>query len=164
MNTRMISFDTSTTTSGFACFVNGIIKDSGVIDFKKEKDSVIRRENMCIALKQKIKTFKPDIVVVERPPLVRSPYVLIELAEIVGVVKGCAIDNCEYIEYSVTEWRKFVKDKDETLPRGRKELKMWDIDKFNKVFGYMPIDDNEADAGLIGLARINQIKKYESEK
>ncbi len=155
--TKTLAFDTSSTISGYAYFENGILTKSGIIDKSKEKDSVIRVEDMCIALIEMLKEHKPDIVVIERPPYCNSPDTLIMLSEIVGCVKGYAICNyADYVEYGVTAWRKLVADKGEMIPRKRPEAKIWDMDRCEKLFGFIPKDDNEADAILIGQARINE--------
>ena len=166
MKTRMISFDTSTTKSGYACYENGILVDKGVIDCSKEKDTLIRIENMCLELVGMLKKYKPDIVVVEKPPFINSPQTLIQLSEIVGCCRGWAITQgfCEFIEYMPNEWRSLIKKKDEKIPKKREECKEWDI---RKVYEYMPniefiTDDNEADAILIGLARIKQFMLIEN--
>ena len=161
MKTRMIAFDTSTTKSGYACYENGVLVDKGVIDYSREKDTEIRIENMCIALVEMLKKYKPDIVVVEKPPFINSPQTLIQLSEIVGCCRGWAITQgyCEFVEYLPNEWRSLVKrNAEEKIPRKRDECKEWDI---RKVYEYMPnisylTDDNEADAILIGLARMRQ--------
>ena len=166
MKTRMIAFDTSTTKSGYACFENGILVEKGVIDCSKEKDTMIRIENMCLELVGMLKKTKPDIVVVEKPPFINSPQTLIQLSEIVGCCKGWAITQgySEFIEYMPNEWRALVKRENEKIPRKREECKAWDIDK---VYEYMPniediTDDNEADAILIGIARMRQFMTAEN--
>ena len=163
MTTRMIALDTSTTKSGYAYFENGTLQEKGVIDCNKEKDAVVRIENMCFGLVELLKKHKPDIVVVERPPFINSPLTLIQLSEIVGCCKGWAITQgyCDFVEYMPNEWRSLIKDTDEKIPRKRDDCKLWDIDK---VYKYMPnieplADDNEADAVLIGLARIRQMSQ-----
>ena len=156
--TKLLALDTSTTKTGYAYFENGKIKESGVIDLSKGKDSALRYENMFTLILERFNQYNPDIVVIELPPLVKDPWTLIKLSKIVGAVKGWAHQKCEYIEYLATEWRAIVKEGNETLPKGRDLIKKWDIDKFIKCFNYSPKDDNEADAGLIGLARIKEVE------
>lgn len=156
--TKMVSLDTSSTISGYAYFENGILKEHGIIDKNKEKNSLIRVEDMTIALIEKLKKYKPDIVICETPPFMNSPKTLIMLAEIVGVVKGWAISGgfAEFVEIGPTEWRRLVADPDEKIPTKRDPAKIWDIAKVKKIFNIEAIDDNEADAILIGQARINE--------
>jgi len=155
--TKLMSFDTSSTNSGWAYFENGNLIESGAIDCQKEKDTVIRIEDMCIALKHILCEKKPDIVVIETPPYIRDPRTLIMLAEIVGVVKGWAIDKAEYIEYMPQQWRSFVKSEGERVPTKRNDCKVWDLSKVELLYGKTSISDDEADAILIGRARINQM-------
>ena len=158
---KMISLDTSSTISGYAYWENGHMVKSGVLDHSKQKDAVTRVENMSIDLISQLKTLNPDIVVVERPPYCNSPDTLIMLSEIVGCVKGWAISNdADYVEYAVSKWRKLVAGPNETIPTKRKEAKPWDIQKVKDIFNITAIDDNEADAILIGLARIAQFDQF----
>lgn len=156
--TKMIALDTSTTKSGYAFYENGELIKKGTIDCSKEKDTTIRIENMCFGLIELLQKYKPDIVVVEKPPFINSPQTLIQLSEIVGVCKGWAITQgyCEFVEYMPNEWRSLIKEKDEKIPRKREECKKWDMDKASLFFGsnFAFVTDDEADAALIGLARI----------
>jgi len=159
MPIRLVSLDTSTTRTGWAYFENAELVDSGVIICEKEKDTVIRQENMIIAILHDIlDKFKPDIVVIERPPFINSPKTLVDLAEIVGAVRGRVMDRAEYVEYWPNEWRKLVAAPDEAIPRKRMLCKEWDIQKVRELFRNVSIvDDNHADAILIGKARCNEI-------
>ncbi len=158
--TKMVSFDTSSTITGVAYFENGKLVRSFVIDKSKEKDTLIRVEDMCIALVETLKAYKPDIVAIERPPFCNSPDTLIMLSEIVGCAKGWAINNCaDYVEYAVNSWRKLVAKEGETIPRKRNEAKVWDVARCKELYGFIPQDDNEADAILIGHARINEFQR-----
>ena len=65
----------------------------------------------------------------------------------------------DYVEYIPSQWRALVKDGGESVPRKSKDCKVWDIAKV-KSMGYDPIDDNEADAILIGQARINEFARF----
>lgn len=158
--TRMLAFDSSSTITGVAYFENGKLVKSFVIDKSREKDALIRVEDMCIALVETLKEHKPDIVAIERPPFCNSPDTLIMLSEIVGCVKGWAISNyADYVEYAVNSWRKLVAKDGETIPRKRNEAKVWDMARCKEVYGFVPRDDNEADAVLIGYARIKEFEK-----
>ena len=158
--TRMLAFDSSSTITGVAYFENGKLVKSFVIDKSREKDTLIRVEGMCIALAQTLKKFTPDIVVIERPPYCNSPDTLIMLSEIVGCVKGWAICNyADYVEYAVNSWRKLVAKEGETIPTKRNEAKAWDMARCKAIYNVVPADDNEADAILIGHARIKEFEK-----
>lgn len=165
MRTGMIALDTSTTKSGYAYFVNGRLEDKGVVDCSKEKNTDIRIEDMCIGLVNLLKKYKPDIVVIEKPPFINSPQTLIQLSEIVGCCRGWAITQgyCEFVEFMPNQWRSLIKNENDKIPRKREECKQWDIDMVHHYFPDIACvtDDNEADAILIGLARI---KEFMTEK
>ncbi len=153
----MLSFDTSSTITGYAYWENGALIVSGVLSHVKEKNTTSRIENMTVDIINLLKKHKPDIVVVEQPPLCNSPKTCVMLAELVGCVKGYALfNNADYVEFKVNEWRKLIAGKDEKVPYRRNEAKEWAIQKVLKIHNQDVADDNEADAILIGQARINQ--------
>lgn len=158
--TKMVSFDTSSTDSGYAYFENSKLTDYGSINLKKEKDSLIRQEDMIIALSGIVKKYKPDICVIESPPLINSPRTLIILTEIIGAVRGMVIDSAEYVEYTPPVWRKLISP-NEKIPIKRTEAKAWDISKVKDIFDVTTDNDNIADAILIGYARICNIQNIE---
>lgn len=152
---KMVSLDTSSKKTGYGYFENGKLIESGVLDHEKEKDVIIRVEDMCIDIIEHLKRFQPDIVVIEQPPYCNSPATLIMLSEIVGCAKGWAITHyAEFVEYKVNEWRKLVAGKEENIPTKREAAKEWDKEKFTEIFKRKPVNDDEADAVLIGIARI----------
>lgn len=157
---KLMGLDTSSTITGWALFENGKYINSDILfhDYKK-LDPVIRVEDMCIDIVNTLNKYNPDIVVIERPPYCKDPKTLIMLSEIVGVAKGWSLTKgfCEYVEYAPNEWRKLVANEGEIIPTKREKCKLWDKQKFIELVGREPIDDNEADAFLIGLARINFI-------
>ncbi len=157
--TKMVSLDTSSTITGYAYWENANLTDSGILYHNNEKNTVIRVEDMTIDIIETLKRYKPDIVVVEQPPFCNSPKTCVMLAEIVGCAKGFAISHgADFVEYTVTEWRKLVANDSEKIPRKRDEAKEWDINKVRTIFQKEVEDDNEADAILIGLARIRQFE------
>ncbi len=157
--TKMISFDTSSTITGWAFYENGILKEHGIIDKSKEKDTDIRIEDMCIAIVEILNKYKPIIVATEEQAFARSVSVAVMNAKILGVIHGWCLTTgyCEFVALRPSHWRKLVAD-NEQVPTNRKEAKPWDIKRVEEIYGYTPKDDNEADAILVGLARINEFK------
>ena len=163
----LIALDTSSTCTGTALYKEAEYITSGVIDLKKISDSKDRQNEMSLQLINLLNNYQPGIVVIERPPLVKDPQSLIMLSEIIGCVKGWAIMTgldsddtfVDYIEYTPSQWRALVKNEGESVPRKSKDCKAWDIAKV-KSMGYDPVDDNEADAILIGQARINEFAGF----
>ena len=115
---------------------------------------------MCRELINLLCNKKPDIVVIEMTVVPNNTGTQRLLSEIVGVVRGWCLSqrkNIEFVRLRPTEWRKLVKDKNEKVPKSKKDgLKLWDIKKVKELFGFTPIDDNEADGVLLGCARIRQ--------
>lgn len=157
--TRMVSLDTSSTITGYAYWENGILTKSGILYHENEKNPIIRVEDMTMDIINLLKSCKPDIVAIEQPPFCNSPKTCVMLAEIVGCAKGYAIAaGADFVEYTVNEWRKLVAGA-EKIPRNRNEAKKWDIDKVMNMYPSINLeDDNEADAILIGVARIRQFE------
>lgn len=156
---RMVSFDTASTISGWAFYENGILKEHGVVDKSKEKDTDIRVEDMCIALIELLNKYKPVIVAVEEQAFARSVSVAVMNAKILGVLQGwcLTIGYSEFVALRPSHWRKLVSDNG-PVPTDRKDAKAWDVKKVEEIYGFTPKDDNEADAILVGLARINEFK------
>ena len=48
--TKLIGLDTSSSCSGYSIFINGIYSNSGILNYKNEKNSNKRLQEMCIAL------------------------------------------------------------------------------------------------------------------
>ena len=157
--TRLVGLDTSSSITGFSLYERAKLKEHGILDHHKEKDVLIRTEDMVIDISRILKEYKPQIIVIESPPLVNSPKTLILLSEIVGVVRGWSIASgyAEYVEYGANEWRKLIAGEDEKVPRSRNDAKPWDMEKVRNLFGVEPVDDNEADGILVGAARIKQM-------
>ena len=166
----LAAFDTSTTASGFAIFdhenENGVntLRISDVINLN-QKDVDERTSIMIAGILYRLNESFPKHVIIERAPYVQDPHALIYLSEIIGAVRGWALDNgVDYKEYSPSQWRRLVKDEDEKIPSGRNNCKAWDMKKAFLLFGFQPKDDNEADAVLIGAARIKALKTGVDEK
>lgn len=153
--TRMVSFDTSSSSTGYAYFENAVLKESGTIDLTNVKNSDTRFNKMCEKISAYSNQKKPHILIVEEPPFCNSPQTFKMLSEIVGVTRGYAIvKGEEQVEYPVNVWRKFIASPGESIPNKRDDCKKWDINKVETILKIKPKDDNEADAILIGIARV----------
>ena len=107
----LLSLDTSTTSTGWAVFQNGIYQDSGVIDeFKKEKNGYKRLGLMVKKLLMYIEQLNPDIIVIEKDVVFGNMKVIDMLMKIIGAVYGfCLKNEITYYEFAPSEWRKYVK-------------------------------------------------------
>ena len=155
--TTLLSLDTSTKDTGCAIFENGKYSYSKFIDVSNVKNSEERISEMIRSIYALFNEISPSIVVVELTSVMRNPDTQRKLTMVLGAILGkCIEDGIAYYSYRPTEWRSLIKDDGEKLPRKREELKMWAIDRCHR-FGYENvIDDNQAEAILIGLAYINQ--------
>ena len=153
----LLSLDTSTTSTGWAVFQNGIYQDSGVIDeFKKEKNGYKRLGLMVKKLLMYIEQLNPDIIVIEKDVVFGNMKVIDMLMKIIGAVYGfCLKNEITYYEFAPSEWRKYVKL--EAFGRKRTEFKQASIkyikDNFNKE-----VNDDEADAICVGIAYCKKFK------
>lgn len=155
--TRMISLDTSTVKTGFAYWENGKLISTDIIDKSKEKDKDIRFEDMCISIIDLLNRYKPHIVCIETTVVSRNVQAQRKLSEILGVVFGWTLCNAaEFVSIRPTEWRSLVTDSGESIPKKREDLKLWSQLKVKQIFDIV-VSDDEADAILLGLARINQM-------
>lgn len=158
MDNKILSLDTSTSSTGWAYFENGKYVKSGIIDLKKNKNTNVRLKQMIAEIYGCIDYYSPTAIVIETPVVVRNPQVQRILTMIFGAVYGkCVVDNIEWQELRPTQWRKYVKSENEKLPRKREELKVWSVDKVKDVFG-VDVSDDESDAILIGQAYYNGLK------
>ncbi len=160
-NTILIGLDLSTSASGYCIFKNAKYKLGGTIDLSSIRETENRINMMQLEILGVLNKYKPDIIVIENPIYKKDIKTYGLLKELVGFVTAYTLANNILLwKYSPSEWRKFVKDANEQLPRKRDELKKWSIAKFTKLFHEYPIDDNHSDSGLIGQAYVNEINSY----
>lgn len=157
--TKLLSFDTSSTSTGWAFFENGVYVDSGMINLntpnhKKiyKNNSEMRLRDMCLAIIDILERVKPDIIVVEKLNVGRNMQAMRLLAEIIGVIYGYTIKNdCYLYKIQATEWRsKLGMQSSKTK---REEFKQLSIDYVKNNFGKETGDD-EADAICAGVGYI----------
>ena len=159
----MISLDTSTTKSGWAYWENGILIEHGVIDLSIIKDKETRIDTMIADIFSLLNKKEPQTIVIEGMQVCNNASVQTMLVEIIGAVKGyCNFKKIEFVKLFPAEWRKYAKDKDEKIPRKRDELKDWAQMKVKILYDETVLDD-EADAVLIGRARVMQFANMPAE-
>lgn len=158
-NIKILTLDSSTSSTGWSLYIGNNLKDYGLINLKKITNSEERVKTMTLTIYDLIKKINPDVVVVELTVVTRNPQVQRVLSMLLGCVAGkCYEKNILFYPLRPTEWRKLVKDKDEKLPRKRDELKLWGINKVKEIFNICIESDDVSDAILIGLAYINIFK------
>lgn len=153
MKYKLISLDTSSSSTGWSYFEDGRYVESGIINLKHIKDTQNRIRQMVIEINELIDHYSPACVVIETPVVVRNPLVQRILTMIFGSVYSmCVIKNITWAELRPTEWRKYIDSGKK--PRKRDELKEWSIHKVFELFN-KDVTDDESDAILIGQAYIN---------
>lgn len=152
----MISLDTSSTKTGWAYWENAVLKESGVICASGNIDE--RMELMGKQIIMLLKNRNPIIVVIEQSTSVKDPKTFRMLSEIVGIARGWAIlKGADYIEYVPSAWRRLIANEDEKIPTNRETCKPWDMQKVKEIFNLDVGGDDEADAILVGFARIKEM-------
>lgn len=153
MSCKVVSLDTSSSSTGWAYFIDGEILQHGCIT-SKIKDSEKRMKEMCLSALQLLNNINPDIVYVEKMSVERNPGTARMLSMIIGVIYGWCISHEKYYEdFRPSEWRSLIKNKDEKIPRKREELKFWSQEKVRTIYGF-EVNDDESDAILIGRSAI----------
>ena len=154
---KLISFDTSTSSTGYAVYISGKLHRYDLIDFKRIKNTDERIKEMILKIYEIIETEKPHIIVAEMTVVTRNAQTQRNLTMILGAIQGkCLENNIFFSLLRPTEWRKLVNNEKEKLPRKREELKQWSKQKVSDILGINDINDDISDAILIGQAYINR--------
>ena len=154
---KLLSLDTSSTSTGYSIYADGVYQTSGCLDLKKYK--LDKPSEMIRQLFSLIENESPDIIVAEEMAVTRNAKTFRVLTMILGAVYGkCIEQNIKWDTLRPTEWRAAVRGKDEKLPRSREELKKWSKNKVKELFGIQKVNDDVSDSILIGQAYINKYK------
>ena len=164
MKCKMISLDTSTVNSGYCIWHNAKYFESGTIKSQYKKEEALY--DMITKIYSLLNKEKPDIIVIELTSSAVNADTQRKLTMILGAVLAWCLNNdCEFVTYRVSEWRKIIYeslDIDNSLFLNKKnkvDLKKKAIYVANKIFNLNLDDDNEAEAILIGHARIEFFAK-----
>ena len=156
---KLISLDTSTSSTGYAVYISGKLHRYDLIDFKRIKNTDERIKEMILKIYEIIETEKPQIIVAEMTVVTRNAQAQRNLTMILGAIQGkCLENNIFFSLLRPTEWRKLVNNEKEKLPRKREELKQWSKQKVSDILGINDINDDISDAILIGQAYINRFR------
>lgn len=155
----MISIDSSSSKTGWTYFEDAKYKESGVIDFdtneckKKYKGNSDKRiEDMCLAIINLLKEYKPDIIVIEKLNVGRNMVAVRCLSKVIGVVYCYSILNdCFYYEIQASQWRSQIGI--QAKNRKRDEFKQLAIEYVKNTLG-IDVTDDEADSICAGVAYI----------
>jgi len=147
---KVLAFDQSLSCTGWCVFENSEHMCHGLINLKSIAPN-IRPQYMLDAMVSKIKSYEPDVVVLEDVVLQRNVKTLKDLAKLQGAVIGV----CDYlkIQYKIigcSAWRKQLKFKQGSGIK-RAELKQQAHDYVVEHFGIETSED-ECDAICMGWA------------
>lgn len=157
--TVLCSIDSSSTKTGWAIFVNGKFKESGVIDLdnkeckkKYKNNSDIRIKDMCLEIIDLLNKYNPNIIVIEKLNVMRNANAVRTLSKIIGIVYGYSIVNdCYYYEIQPSQWRSKIGI--QSSGRKRDEYKKLSKDYVKNKFG-KDVSDDESDSICAGLGYI----------
>ena len=152
MEYKLLSLDTSTSSTGWSLFINGKYKVSGILNLKNVRNASERMKQMVIEINKLITCYSPTTITIETPVVVRNPQVQRMLTMVFGSVYTiCVLNDIEFQELRPTEWRKAIDSGKK--PRKREELKEWSKAKVKELYD-LDVNDDISDAILIGLAYI----------
>ena len=161
-DTKLLSFDTSSKSTGVGIYVNGEYSSCQCIDFSKTVLMQERLQPMVKAIIELIDKEKPSIVAVETTAVNRNAQTQRFLTMIIGAIYGkCVEDDIYFESFTPSQWRSLVSR--EKRPTKRQELKQWSKDKVKEIFGFEINNDDISDAILIGFAYINKYKGAQTE-
>ena len=157
---KLISLDTSTSSTGYAVYISGNLHRYNLLDFKRIKNTEDRINEMILKIYEIIDKENPQIVVAEMTVVPRNVQAQRNLTIILGAIQGkCLEKNIFFYLFRPSEWRKLVNDTNEKLPRKREELKAWSKRKVLEKYNITDINDDVSDAILVGQAYINKFGK-----
>lgn len=153
---KVLSFDTSTTKTGWSIFIDGKYNDCGLIDLSDMKEKAEQRIPVMInEIKNTIIDYSPDIIIVETTAVARNVQAQRLLTMLIGMVWYLCLDmGIEFQTVRPTEWRSWVSS--EKKGNKREQLKEWSVNKVQELFGLIPESDDVSDAILIGYGYINR--------
>lgn len=164
---KVLAFDTSTTSTGWAVFEDAEFARSGCIDLRRSKYSAEDRiKVMCHEIIDILKKEKPNIIVVEKISVNRNLDTIRKLSRIIDVCffYTLLLGNVRFHEYSPAQWRSALGMQRKHASRQiYKTLATKYADKHFKD----GVTEDEGDAICIGAAYVSEyisMNKYRLEK
>lgn len=158
---KTIVFDSSTSSTGVAIFLNGKYINHLIIETEKDIEGDDKLNQMIKLVYEYIDKEKPDIVLTEKAIVMRNAQTQNMLTELLGAIRGkCINNNIFYYCMRPGEWRSIISKKYNKKPNGRKRIdqKKWSLDIVNNILNIETDSDDCSDAILLGLAYINIFK------
>ena len=156
MNCKLISLDTSTSSTGVAIYIVGIFSHHFLIE-TESKNAEDRFEEMVTKLYELIDKEKPDIVTTELTVVTRNAHSQRSLTMLLGAVYGkCIKEGIFYYSFRPSEWRSLIKTDQKPAGRKREDYKNWSLNVVKLLYGLDVEKDDISDAILIGRAYVNK--------
>lgn len=162
---KLLSLDTSTTTTGYCLYKNARYHQSGIL---QPNNSNADLKNMCIMLWYLLTEINPDIIVIETPSVTKNAHTQRMLVIVFAVAYIWHIlQDKDIFFYPIrpTEWRKHCSDdewREKIKKKKRPQLKQLAVEEVKKLFPSVQLhSDDEAEAILIGLAYIHIFDRKE---
>ena len=128
-----------------------------MIDHHTYKDSKARFNKMCFDIRDLLKKYRPDHVVIEDIMYMRSVQAVILLARLQGIIMGyCDMLNIPYTVYLPSQWRKVLGFKQGRVTR--ENLKQQAIDLIRDTYN-LSVQTDEADALCIAMAHLKILEE-----
>ena len=149
---KILSFDQSTSKTGWAFFDGQELIDYGVINKSKVKDTPERIRSMFLDITQKIQDINPDKVIVEEVQQQASPATSMMLSQLEGMIIGYAYEHNIPVESAKPVcWRKslgFQQGKNVKRSELKEQAKIY----VKNAYGIDTDSDDMADAICIGTS------------
>lgn len=159
MNTKLVSIDSSTTSTGIVLRVNGKLTEYKTLVPKTKSPAEDRIFEMAKLIIETLNDWNPDIIYAETPQGKTNVKLSRMLGEMLGVIIGWAsTHNCEFNEVNPSWWRKWNFWEQGNL--NRDELKALSIKKAKEIYN-IDAGDDLCDAIHLGQAAINYYESLE---
>ena len=154
---KMLSFDTSTSASGVAYFIDGVYISSTVLMANKKDKGDVRLDWMIKEIYRVMRNAKPDIVVIEQEKIGNSK-ITVMLSQLIGAVRAYCVDNdISYWLLEPAQWRSAIGVQKPGITRDQFKPLVMEWVKNNITTKEM-ISDDQSDAIAIGYAYIKMFE------
>lgn len=155
MSCTYISFDQSSTATGYCIWLDGQYQSHGLINHKKIKEADLRFDAMSKDIVALLNEIKPQVVTIEDTALQTNAKTLKDLSQLQGVIIGyCLSHDISFSIYSPSKWRSLLQFNTGSGIK-RPQLKQQAMDYVYEHFGINATED-EAEAICIGAAVLSQ--------
>lgn len=157
---RLVSIDSSTTSTGIVLWVNGKIKEYKRLVPKVSHPTEKRIMEMAKLITCTLDEWKPIVIYAETPQGKSNIKLSRMLGQILGIIIGwCSSNNCEFNEVNPSWWRKWNYWDQGKLERD--DLKLLSIKMAKEIHNIETDCDDLSDAIHIGQGALNYFESLE---